>query len=421
MEAENIDYAAWIGLDWGSQKHAICLKPADSERVEHYTLEQKPQALHGWFINLVARFGDRKLAIAIEQTRGAVIHFLLGLACVHIFTIHPKSLKNYRDAIHPSGAKDDPTDAELLLQFLTLHRHRLKPWIPDKPEVRLLLRLVEFRRKMVGKRVRLTNELTQLLKEYFPAALDCAGDLDKLMACDFLTKWPTLEKLQESQPETIRKFYQEHGSRRRNVIEDRLKQIRSALPLTTDAPVIEPSVFLVQSIAPQLRSIIDAIAKFDCRINEVFEKHPDAQIFSSFPGAGAALAPRLLAAMGSDRSRFGSSQEVAEYSGIAPVTERSGKKNWVHRRFACAHFVKQSFHEFAVQSIMHCDWARCYYDQKKREGKSHHSAIRALAYRWIRIIYRCWRDRIPYNEGKYVKALHRRSPAWLRSSPLSES
>lgn len=414
MESENIEYSAWIGLDWGSQKHAICLQPADSEAVEHYTLEQKPQALHSWFMNLVARFDGRKVAIAIEQTRGAVIHFLLCLACVHIFTIHPKSLKNYRDAIHPSGAKDDPSDAELLLQFLTLHQHRLKPWIPDKAEVRLLVRLVEFRRKMVGKRVRLTNELTQVLKEYFPAALDCAGDLDKVMACDFLAKWPTLGKLQESQPETIRKFYQEHGSRSRNVIEDRLKQIRSALPLTTDVPVIESSVFLVKSIAPQLRSVIDAIAQFNQRIKEVFDQHPDAQIFSSFPGAGSALAPRLLAAMGSDRSRFSSSLEVAEYSGIAPVTERSGKSKWVHRRLACAQFVKQSFHEFAAQSILFCDWARCYYDQKKKEGKSHHSAIRALAYRWIRIIYRCWKDRIPYDEDKYVKALQQRKPDWAK-------
>jgi transposase len=421
MEAESIDYAAWIGLDWGSQKHAICLKPADSEAVEHYTLEQKPQVLHSWFMNLIARFGGRKVAIAIEQTRGAVIHFLLGLAYVHIFTIHPNSLKNYRDAIHPSGAKDDPTDAELLLQFLTLHQHMLKRWIPDKPEVRLLVRLVEFRRKMVGKRVRLTNELTQLLKEYYPAALDCAGDLDRVMACDFLAKWPTLGKLQQSQPETIRAFYQEHGCRRRNVIEDRLKQIRSALPLTTDAPVIESSVFLVQSIAPQLHSVIDAIAQFDQRIKEVFEKHPDAQIFSSFPGAGSALAPRLLAAMGSDRGRFGSSLEVAEYSGIAPVTERSGKKTWVHRRFACAHFVKQTFHEFAAQSILYCEWARGYYDQKKKEGKSHHSAIRALAYRWIRIIYRCWKDRIPYDEGKYMKTLRQRRPAWVQHLPPNES
>jgi transposase len=422
MEPEKIDYAAWIGMDWGSDKHAICLQPAQcSAAMEHCTLEQKPEALHGWFMNLLNRFSGRKVAIAIEQTRGAVIHFLLGLDSVHIFPIHPKSLKSYRDALHPSGAKDDPTDAELLLQFLTLHQYRMKPWIPDEPEIRLLLRLVEFRRKIVGKRVRLTNELTQLLKEYFPAALDCAGDLDKCMACDFLSKWPTLEKLQKSRPETIRRFYQEHGSRSCNVIDDRLTQIRSALPLTTDVPVIEPSVFMVNTIAPQLHSVIDAVAQFDRRIKEVFQNHPDAQIFSSFPGAGPALAPRLLAAMGSDRSRFNSSLEVAEYSGIAPVTERSGKSKWVHRRFACSQFVKQSFHEFSAQSILYCKWARGYYDQKRIEGKRHHAAIRALAYRWIRIIYRCWKDRSPYDENRYMKSLRQRKPGWFQSFPLSDS
>ena len=156
-------------------------------------------------------------------------------------------------------------------------------------------------------------------------------------------------------------------------------------------------------------------------IEDRFEKHADAKIFSSFPGAGAALAPRLLAAMGSDRSRFASSLEVAEYAGIAPVTERSGKKTWVHRRFACARFVKQSFHEFAAESIRFCDWARCYYDKKRKEGKSHHSAIRALAYRWIRIIYRCWKDCIPYEDGKYMRSLRQRKPDWLQSSPLNEA
>ncbi|HYK88878.1 MAG TPA: transposase [Acidobacteriota bacterium] len=146
--------------------------------------------------------------------------------------------------------------------------------------------------------------------------------------------------------------------------------------------------------------------------------------FQRYFGTWASYARKaacLLVAIGSDRSRFGSSLEVAEYAGIAPVTERSGKKIWVHRRFACARFVKQSFHEFATQSILFCDWARCYYDQKKKEGKSHHSAIRALAYLWIRIIYRCWKDRIPYEEGKYMKALRQRKPDWLQSSPLNES
>jgi transposase len=421
VETEKIEYAAWIGLDWGSYKHAICLQPTDSKVVERCILEQKPEALHGWFMNLLARFGGRKVAIAIEQTRGAVIHFLLGLDHVHIFPIHPKSLKNYRDALHPSGAKDDPTDAELLLQFLTLHKNRIKPWIPNEPGIRLLLRLVECRRKIVGKRVRLTNELTQLLKEYFPLALDCAGDLGAPMACDFLSKWATLEKLQNSRPETIRTFYQEHNSRSNDVIEDRLQQIRSALPLTTDDSIIEPSVFMVKSITPQLHLAIAAIAQFDHKIKEIFQKHPDAQIFSSFPGAGSVLAPRLLAAMGSDRSRFRSSLEVAQYSGIAPVTERSGKAKWLHRRFACSRFVKQSFHEFAAQSILYCTWARGYYDQKKTEGKRHHVAVRALAYRWIRIIYRCWKNRIPYDEDTYVKSLRQRKPACQQSLPLRKS
>lgn len=419
MEPEKVDYAAWIGMDWGSEKHAICLKPAESGPVERCTLEQKPEALHGWFMNILARFGGRKVALAIEQTRGAVIHFLLGFNFVHIFRIHPKSLKSYREALHPSGAKDDPTDAELLLQFLMLHHHRLKPWVPDKPEIRLLLRLVEFRRKAVGKRVRLTNELTQLLKEYFPGALDWAGKLDKVLACDFLSKWPTLEKLQKSKPGTIRKFYHQHGSRRSIVIEDRLKQIRSAIALTSDEPVIESSVSMVKTIVPQLRSLIDAVAEFDESIEEICQKHPDSEIFYSLPGAGPILAPRLLAAMGSDRSRFNSSEEVAQYSGIAPVTERSGKSKWVHRRFACSQFVKQSFHEFAVQSIIHCDWARAYYDHKKAQGMHHQTAIRALAYKWIRIIYRCWKDQVPYNDLTYMESLRQKRPSWLES--LSDS
>jgi transposase len=415
VDPEKADYEAWIGLDWGNDQHAICLQAADCSSAERCTLEQKPEKLHQWFLNLLARFGGRNVAVAIEQTRGAVIHFLLGYDFVHVFPIHPKSLKNYREALHPSGAKDDPTDAELLLQFVTLHKDKIKPWIPDKPEIRLLLRLVEFRRRIVAKRVRLSNELTQLLKEYFPGALEWVGDMHSVMACDFLSKWPTLEKLQKSKPETIRKFYLDHGSRRSQVTEERLNQIASALPQTTDYAVIETSALMVKSIVPQLHRVIEAIAHFDERIKKLFQNHPDSEIFNSFPGAGAALAPRLLAVMGSDRSRFQSSNELAQYSGIAPVTERSGKSTWVHRRFACSLFVKQSFHEFAAQSIMFCVWARAYYDHKRAEGKEYHAAIRALAYRWIRIIYRCWKDHLPYNEQMYTQSLQRRRPAWFVS------
>jgi len=419
MEPEKVNYAAWIGIDWGSEQHAVCLQAADSTRMEHFTLDQKADSLHAWCISLLARFGGRKVAVAIEQSKGAVINFLLGLDFVHIFRIHPKSLKNYREALYPSGAKDDPVDAELLVQFARLHENKMRPWVPDEVNSRLLLRLVEGRRKTVNKRIRLTNELTQLLKEYFPQVLDWAGGLDHIMACDFLLKWPTLQKLQKCKRETVRRFYIDHGSRNGELIDQRMEEIRSALPLTTDAAIIESSVLLVETIVPQLRTLIEAVARFDQRIEVLYEKHPDAGIFAGFPGAGRVLEPRLLAVMGTDRCRFSCAQEVAEYSGIAPVTERSGKTKWVHRRLACSRFVKQSFHEYAGQTVTYCAWAHAFYESKRVAGVGHHAALRALAYKWIRIIYRCWKNHVPYDEQKYMQSLKRRQPAWLVFLPAA--
>jgi transposase len=416
---DKVDYAAWVGVDWGSEEHAVCLKVMGAGSLEFSKLKQDPEVLHAWFMNLLTRFGGRMVAVAIEQSKGAVINFLLGLNFVHIFRVHPKALKNYRSALYPSGAKDDPADAELIMQFAMLHRDKIRPWVPDQVDSRLLLRLVESRRKMVNKRVALTNELTQLLKEYFPQALDWAGDLDTQMACDFLLKWPTLEKLQKSKPDTVRRFYQQHGSRRHAVINERLEQIPSARPLTTDKAIIRSSVLTLETIIPQLRCLIEAGERYDKAIKEVFEGHVDSQIFDSLPGAGPALAPRLQAMMGSDRSRFASAQEVAEYSGIAPVTERSGKKIWIHRRLACSRFVKQSFHEHARCTIATCSWARAFYDSKRAKGMEHHAAIRALAYKWIRIIFRCWKNRVAYDEQRYLESIKRRSPDWLVFLPVA--
>ena len=105
---------------------------------------------------------------------------------------------------------------------------------------------------------------------------------------------------------------------------------------------------------------------------------------------------------------------IAGCSGIAPITKRSGKSCWVHWRWACPKFVRQSFHEYAAQSIRWSGWARAFYDLQRQRGKGHHAAVRSLAYRWIRIIYRCWQQRTPYCEATYCEALVR------RKSPLAQ-
>lgn len=334
--------------------------------------------------------------------------------------MNPKALARYREAFNVGGAKDDPTDSDLLLELVTLHRSKLRAWRPDDELTRTITLLVQYRRDLVDMRTALTHRLTALLKLYFPQALQWAGNLHTLQACDFLQRWPTLAKVQKTPATKLRQFYISHSCRNVAVIEKRLQQISTAQSLTTDGAVITTSVAMVQAIVNQLRPLLVSIKELDKQIAELFAKHEDHELFSSFPGAGEVLAPRLLSAFGADRERFASAAEIQQLSGIAPVTERSGKTCWVHHRFACPKFLRQSFHEFAGLSISQSPWARTYYQRWRERGNGHQAAVRSLAFRWIRIIYRCWQMRVPYNEQTYQEALRRRGSPIARLIPLAE-
>jgi transposase len=413
-QQDNIEaFAAYIGLDYADQKHAFCLQETDSNNKEFDTLEQKPEALIEWANSLRARFDGRPVAIILEQSKGALINALMSYDFLVLYPINPKALAKYREALRLSGAKDDPSDAELLLTFLRAHPERLRPWRPDDVATRQLSLLTVHRRAAVDERTRLTNQLTAQLKGYFPQALLWIGDLTSAQAHDFLLKWPTLQALQKTTPARLRQFYIKHGSRRLEVIEERIEQIQTAVALTNDPAIVQTSILMVQGLVQVIAAWTKSIARLDEQIKELFTRHPDYHIFKSFPGAGAALAPRLSAAMGSDRQRYQDAQQVQQFSGIAPVTSRSGKSIWIHRRWACPKFLKQSFHEFAEQSLRFSDWARAYYDQQRAKGAAYHVAVRALAYKWIRIIYACWKNRTPYDELRYLEALKR------RGSPLA--
>jgi len=410
---EQQEFGAYIGLDWADRTHVISLRGTDSGKVEHYQLVHKPEALAEWVSDLQRRFPGQRVAVALEQARGAVVHALMGYDFLVLYPVNPKTLAKYREAFSPSGAKDDPTDADLLLELVTLHRDKLRAWLPDDELTRTITLLVEYRRQLVATQTSLSNRLTSLLKLYYPQALAWAGELTTVQACDFLQRWPTLAQVQQAPPAKLRQFYLAHGCRKADVIEQRLQEIKLAQPLTRDGAVISASVVMVQATTTQLRPLMEAIARMEKQIAELFSQHADHDLFSSFPGAGPVLAPRLLAALGADRGRFAAATEVQQLSGIAPVMERSGKTCWVHRRWACPKFVRQSFHEFAGQSIRWSTWARAFYDQQRQRGNGHHAAVRSLAYRWIRIIYRCWQMRVPYCEETYCRALQR------RQSPLA--
>src|SRR5262244_2033994 len=401
-------FAAFVGLDWADAKHDICLQAAGTERREFLVLEHSPEAIDAWVQTLRTRFNGQPVAVCLELNKGPIVSALRAYDFLVLFPVNPFTLAKYREAFTPSHAKDDPTDAELQVALLLKHRDKLTPLSPQSPTMRALAQLVEHRRRLVGDKVRLTNRLTSALKNYFPHVLQWFQEKDTAIFCDFLNRWPTLKAVQLARRATLEGFFRAHHVRYADVVAQRIAALKAATPLTTDDGVIAPNTLLVQALVAQLRVTLQAIADFDTAIAQCAQNHPDFSLFQALPGAGPVFASRLLVAFGEQRERYPSATALQKYAGIAPVTERSGKKSWVHWRLQCPKFLRQSFVEWAAESIRHSFWAQVYYQKQRAKGNTHQAAVRALAFKWIRILYRCWQDRTPYDESVYLQALYRR-------------
>jgi len=409
------DYAALLGLDWGDQAHALALQVQGHTTIEKSNLPHSAESLQDWIANLRQRFGGRPIAIALEAKHGPLIHALLHVEFITLYPINPKTSALYRQAFSPSGAKDDLPDADLLLNLLVVHRDKLTPWHPEEVQTRKLDGLVQARRSAVDLRTQLANSLTTLLKGYYPQALELVGeDVFSPLACAFLRKWPDLIGLKAARPNTLRAFYQAHNLRRGEVIEKRLQRIAQAKALTTDEAVVSVGVLTCRMLAEQLQKLATSINRYECLIEQVFEAHPETHLFRHLPGAGPTLAPRLLVAFGTQRDRYPAAANLQMFSGVAPVTEKSGQRKWVHWRWSAPRFLRQSLVEWANQSIYHSTWAAAYYTQQKNRGKRHQAILRSLACKWIRILWKCWMDHTPYDEARYLKHLASKNPALLK-------
>ncbi|MCP5520190.1 MAG: IS110 family transposase [Verrucomicrobiales bacterium] len=397
-----------IGLDRSDAKADLCLIDVLSGKRRHQTIATAPEALATWIAKLCQAHPNARIALALEQPAGNLIPFFEAYSWLTLYALNPMTLKKYREAFVTSRAKDDLRDADFLADLLLRHHDKLTPWAPQDEKTRLIQQLVYQRRAVVDQRTALTNELQAILKQYFPQALDlCGEDLWRPLATTFLLKWPTLQAVRKAPAETVRRFYHALGSRSDRLIAKRLDRIAHAVALTDDDALLSSFSLRVQSLCRQLQVVTRTIATYDQRIEQAFKAHPDAVFFANLPGAGPALAPRLLVAFGSQRDRYPTRESMQRYSGIAPVTKQSGGKCHIHRRYCCPKFLRQSFHEFAGQSILHCRWAAAFYLQLREKGAKHHTAVRALAYKWQRIIWRCWQDETVYEDRIYEQALRR--------------
>lgn len=415
MKAYTVDnFAALIGIDWADKKHDICEHPNPSEKYHYSIIKSKPESLHEWAMSLKQRYPNQMIAVVCELKKGPLIYALSKYNHLVLFTINPSTVAKYRKAFTPSGAKDDPSDALIQVEILTLHMGKLNVIEPESAAMRSLSQLVEYRRNLVQDSVNLSNKITATLKNYYPQALEWFKEKDTFIFCDFISKWPSLALVKRAKKQTLLNFFNSHNSHYAQVNDARILSIKNAMPLTEDTGVIEPNQQLVEVLIAQFKVLLKGIESLDKAIKEAYKAQDDKVIFDSFPGAGPQLAPRLLVALGSNRDRYDDASELQKYAGIAPVIERSGKKMWTHWRYSCPTFLRQTFVEWAGFSIRYSFWAKAYYEQQKSKGKPHNSIIRSLAFKWIRIVFRCWKTHTPYNESTYLEALKRRGSPLLK-------
>lgn len=401
-----------IGIDWADKEHFYsAVEPSGKSRSGSF--KQTQADIAQWVNDWKQKFPNVRLLIAIETSRGALINALMEYSEVTIYPINPAALASYRKSFRHGGGKNDRTDAKLILKYLQRDRDELHPLVNNSAETKELETLTTHRRSLVNERVALGNRLMALLKCYLPAVLALKPtDIHAKFVLALLRQYPTLALIQAAGADKLRKLFFATGTKKG--IERRIEILMTAVPLTTNPVTIDTHARLCRCIVSQMELLNLSIKGYDAEIEEKVVKHVDYAIFKDLPGIGYKTIARMIASLGDDRNRYRTADAFQAAAGIAPLTDQSGGSVRVHARWAATLYIKQTFHEYAGLSIASCEWAKRYYELQISRGKAKQTARRALAYKWIRIIYRCWQDGQPYNESHYLKRLS------LTQSPVAQ-
>lgn len=244
-------------------------------------------------------------------------------------------------------------------------------------------------------------------------------DIWRAINLAFLRHWPSPQALLKTKLPKLKTFFHEHGSRSEARWEKRQAVIKNLVLLTPHEPVSD--LLEVSVLVDQLEALNAGLSRYDQAIAELFSTQKEAPTIETLPGAGPAFAPRLYVAFARFGERTADAEAFASAVGVAPITDQSGKMRKVHRRLRCDKHTRQTFVEWAKETIKHSVWARAYFDQRKAGGHGFQATLRALAYKWCRILWRCWKDHVAYDETKYLEKLRAKNSPLIKYFPSTET
>jgi transposase len=390
-----------VGIDSADAHHEIHAEAAGAAPVLRLRISNDLAGFQRLLDALREAFGELPCRFALENPSLLIARFLLHAGSA-VYAVNPRSVAKMREALASSGKKDDPLDAESLCILLRRRAEDLAPVRLGSSEGLMLAGLVRQRVDVVEEKNRLLNQLTAVLKGYYPRALELFPNLEQPLTLAFLQAFDAPTALAAATEEQWRGLFAGQRYPRPSRITPLLEQARQ--PQVAVSPVDEAlGARQVRRLVRTLQVLLDELRSLEAEIEARFDQLPDAAIFRSLPGAAAVLAPALFAVLGDDRERWEDWREIALLSGAVPVTRSSGRFRTVGMRYHCDHRARRTLHLFAACSRRSCAWARDFYAEQRRRGKSHGTALRNLASKWLRILYRLWQDRVLYDEKKYLQ------------------
>lgn len=387
----------FAGLDWASRLHAVCVIDEHGTVCRQWEVSHDADGLRELMRALRALGVCR---IAIERPSGLLVDALVD-AGLQVVPIHPNAVKASRPRYRSHGGKSDAGDAYLLADLLRTDGHRFKPLAEQSDEIRALRALVRGRDDLVATRVHLANQLRALLESYWAGAAEVFADVDSPIALAFIQRYPTPEAASRLGPKRMAAFCAQHAYCGRRSPEKLLQRLRHAPAVALGEMEMDAKGELACCLARTLGTLVDQIRLLSSRIEHHIASSDDGRILMSFPRAGRICAAQILAELGSVRERFDSDEHLAAEAGVAPVTYASGKHTSVVFRWACNHRLRRALTTLADNSRHASVWAASVYAKARGRGCDHPHAIRILSRAWLRVIWRAWTDRKPYDPARH--------------------
>lgn len=393
------EHQHFAGLDWAGDHHDLVVV----DRGGQVVLSRRfAHSAEGWRELREALRAFPEIPVAVETSQGIVIDQLVR-AGPGVYPVNPKAAKRYRERKAPAGTKSDWLDAWAIADALRVDGHGWRPLRPEDPLTEELRLLCRDETALIEQRTLLVNQLQAALRDYYPAALEAFDDWTVRGAWALLESFPNPVALAKAGRRRWEKFLHANKLWRPQTAQRRMEAFARAAELVANPGAGRAKELLALSLVKLLRVLQAQLDAYRGRIGALFDEHPDGGIFGSLPGAGPKLAPRMLGEIGADRGRFTSAEGLQCHAGTAPVSFSSGQVHRVLMRRGVSRHLRSTVHLWADRSRHSCAWAQAYYQAQRDRGKSHACALRCLGQRWLKIVWKMWQERLPYDEARHTR------------------